>query len=259
MATRKNFKKTGKKRIKSKGGAKKRKTVRGGMFSFFKNAKVHQTPINELTVEQWFSNISTVLDELTTASKQKPLNQKLIEKHSTYFLNLRKRFKDEEFVKKLKIFLLDLINEEDLEAKLGILSKADLIEDEFKENIRIEFKENIRLKNNHKFIRNMNFMRDNNTDETNIKLSNPLNSPELSGMIQSYGMQYSPKGLFNFLKSIKEIDLTVLTVSQKSTMFSFKTYFESNKEEINDFLKKQTSEDIDEYHGLLEKFKFNTE
>ena len=30
MATRKNFKKTGKKRIKPKGGAKKRKTVRGG-------------------------------------------------------------------------------------------------------------------------------------------------------------------------------------------------------------------------------------
>ncbi len=31
MATRKNFKKTGKKRIKPKGGAKKRKTVRGGV------------------------------------------------------------------------------------------------------------------------------------------------------------------------------------------------------------------------------------
>ena len=30
MATRKNFKKTGKKRIKSKGGAKKRKTVQKG-------------------------------------------------------------------------------------------------------------------------------------------------------------------------------------------------------------------------------------
>ena len=30
MATRKNFKKTGRKRIKPKGGAKKRKTVRGG-------------------------------------------------------------------------------------------------------------------------------------------------------------------------------------------------------------------------------------
>ena len=36
MATRKNLKKTGKKRIKPKGGAKKRKTVRGGMWSWTK-------------------------------------------------------------------------------------------------------------------------------------------------------------------------------------------------------------------------------
>ena len=36
MATRKNLKKTGKKRIKPKGGAKKRKTVRGGMWPFTK-------------------------------------------------------------------------------------------------------------------------------------------------------------------------------------------------------------------------------
>jgi hypothetical protein len=35
MATRKNLKNTGKKRIKPKGGVKKRKTVRGGVFSFF--------------------------------------------------------------------------------------------------------------------------------------------------------------------------------------------------------------------------------
>jgi hypothetical protein len=44
MATRKNLKKTGKKRIKPKGGAKKRKTVRGGVFSFLKRKKVHLEP-----------------------------------------------------------------------------------------------------------------------------------------------------------------------------------------------------------------------
>lgn len=38
MATRKNFKKTGKKRIKSKGGAKKRKTVQKGGRDEWDNA-----------------------------------------------------------------------------------------------------------------------------------------------------------------------------------------------------------------------------
>ena len=159
-------------------------------------------------------------------------------------------------MRNLENFLLDLINEEDLEAKLGILSNADLIDYEFKEKIRFDFKEKIRKKKNYEFMRNLDLARVKDTNETNIQRSKTLNSPELSGMIQSYGIQYSPKDLFNFLKSIQEIDLTV---SQKSTMFSFKTYFESNKEEINDFLKNQTSEDRDEYHGLLEKFKFNTE
>jgi hypothetical protein len=54
MATRKNLKKTGKKRIKPKGGAKKRKTVRGGVniisnMSDFANSLLRRTHTNRHT------------------------------------------------------------------------------------------------------------------------------------------------------------------------------------------------------------------
>jgi hypothetical protein len=256
MATRKNLKKTGKKRIKPKGGAKKRKTVRGGVFSFLKSAKVHPKPINELTVEEWFSTISTVFDGLKKALKQKPPNQKLTEMYYTEFLNLHKIFKNEEFVRNLKNFLLNLNNEEDLEAKLKILSEVDFIDDDYKEKIRSEFKEKIRKKNNNEFMSNLNLVRG---KDTNKQRSETLSLPELQGMIQSYGIQYSPKDLFNFLKSIKITEITELTESQKSTMFSFKTYFESNTEEINKFLESKPEEEKSEYKSLLLQFNFITE
>jgi hypothetical protein len=82
MATRKNFKKTGKKRIKPKGGAKKRKTVRGGVWPFFKKKweKVNpDTPIDG--GYNWFSilqhlEIYIKKDDLATNEKyQKYINE----------------------------------------------------------------------------------------------------------------------------------------------------------------------------------------
>jgi hypothetical protein len=81
---------------------------------------------------------------------------------------LRKRFKNEEFVRNLKKFLLDLINEEDLEAKLEILSKVDVIDDKFKEKIRIDFKEKIREKKNYEFMRNLDLARVKDTIKKNM-------------------------------------------------------------------------------------------
>jgi hypothetical protein len=77
MATRKNFKKTGKKRIKPKGGAKKRKTVRGGVFSFLKSEKVH--PFIPIDGEHnWFST----LNHLETYNNKEDLEQN--EKYQKY-------------------------------------------------------------------------------------------------------------------------------------------------------------------------------
>ena len=123
MATRKNFKKTGRKRIKPKGGAKKRKTVRGGMFLFKSSVKVHPTPI---TAEQWFSQIERVSNDLKTAYKKTGNeNTAATSILSDKYNNLKNKFSQTDFQAKINEYLSQL-DQTGRSAKEKILEDLDL-------------------------------------------------------------------------------------------------------------------------------------
>lgn len=127
MATRKNFKKTGKKRIKPKGGAKKRKTVRGGVWPWTKPAPVGVIDTkNEPTVEEWFTSIKSTFEELKDAYKESghEVNPKTI-LIDTKYKSLKETFSSLHFQKNIKEYL-NALDDSERSQKLKILEDLDL-------------------------------------------------------------------------------------------------------------------------------------
>jgi len=121
---RKNFKKTGKKRIKPKGGAKKRKTVRGGMFAFLRSATVN--PFIPIDGENnWFST----LQHLETSYN----NKEELEKDQKYqkYIN---EFKNNNLFREYIFKYIHSLEQQDFIRKLdfievrGLLNKSQVEE-----------------------------------------------------------------------------------------------------------------------------------
>jgi hypothetical protein len=246
MATRKNFKKTGKKRIKPKGGAKKRKTVRGGVFSFFKrkNAKVYPTQINELTVKEIVYNIL---------------------KNSENGINTTKTE-----LEKLEKILLTLSQDEFNEtiAKLkekNIYNDSDINDIKYKrrENNNLQFNEALRIlnkgninKGNTDINRVDQHASRHQLDNTRRPQLDALAIPGIQTMIRTYGIEKdNNKELYIFLITTGYKDLTELTTDERDTLFYFKTFFDT-KNKIKDWLKIRSEEQKQECIPILIKLGF---
>lgn len=129
MATRKNLKKIGKK-IKSRRrvGSKKRKTVRGGVFGFGREARI--APANSITPEDWFEQSPNAYEKYRSAYD----NVSRLDDRKEYE-NLKGMFKTQTFQEDLKKYLSTL-SEEEFKEKIKILSYQDLYDLDFMESIK---------------------------------------------------------------------------------------------------------------------------
>lgn len=121
MATRKNFKKTGRKRIKPKGGAKKRKTVRGGMFKFLPSGSAQVHPFKPIDGEHnWFSTLNHLENQLNTDALAKN------EKYQKYI----NEFKNNSLFREYIFTYIHALGKSEFKTKLDFIKLHELITDE---------------------------------------------------------------------------------------------------------------------------------